>query len=80
MAWEIWSEFSYNASIGRTLEKSGASATGFSVDTLDKIYDQMKKWLQENKLGERITQETFLKFLNGFLHRLRTRGGWIIYT
>jgi DEAD/DEAH box helicase domain-containing protein len=75
MAWEIWSEFSYNASIGRTLEKSGASATGFSVDILDKIYDQMKKWLQENKLGDRITQETFLKFLNGFLHRLRTRGG-----
>ncbi len=75
MAWEIWSEFSYNATIGRTLEKSGASATGFSVDTMNKIYDQMKYWLQENALGERISQDSFLKFLNGFLHRLRTRGG-----
>jgi DEAD/DEAH box helicase domain-containing protein len=75
MTWEIWSEFSYRAAIGRTLEKTGASATYFEKETLEEVYDQMKFWLDQNELGERIAKDKFLQFTNGFLHRLRTKGG-----
>ena len=75
MSWEIWSEFSYRAVIGRTLEKSGASATFFNLERMKEVFDQMNWWLKQNTLGNRIDKESFLKFLNGFLHRLRTRGG-----
>jgi DEAD/DEAH box helicase domain-containing protein len=75
MSWEIWSEFSYNASIGRTLEKSGASATSFPLELMDKVYNHLQEWMKGNALGERISRETFVRFLNGFLHRLRIRGG-----
>ena len=75
MTWEIWSEFSFRAIIGRTLEKSGASGVFFPQDELEEVYDQMTYWLNQNELGTRIEKDTFLKFLNGFLHRLRTKGG-----
>lgn len=75
MAWEIWSEFSYNAAIGRTLEKSGASGIAFDQDLMERIYDQLVYWLDQNTLGNRVPKDDFLKFLNGFLHRLRLRGG-----
>jgi len=75
MSWEIWTEFSYNALIGRTLEKTGASAVGFRVESLRIVYDKLKDWLQGNTLGDRIDKDDFLKFLNGFLYRLRVRGG-----
>ena len=75
MSWEIWAEFSYRANIGRTLEKTGASATSFDIELMGEVYDQMKYWLDENELGSTIDKKPFLKFLNGFLHRLRTKGG-----
>lgn len=72
--WEISTEFGYNAIIGRTLEKTGSSATFFSSDKLEKSYELMKEWLNENAL-ENLKKEDFLKFLIVFLHRLRMRGG-----
>ena len=75
MTWEIWSEYSYSAAIGRTLEKTGASATHFNTEIMEDVYNQMKYWLDENELGNAIDKEPFLKFLNGFLNRLRTKGG-----
>jgi DEAD/DEAH box helicase domain-containing protein len=75
LSWEIWSEFSFSAGIGRTLEKSGASAVEFDNTLFEDVYNQMKYWLQKETLGERIDIETFSKFLLGFLHRLRFKGG-----
>jgi DEAD/DEAH box helicase domain-containing protein len=75
IAWEIWSEFTYNATIGRTLEKYGASGVAFDVEIMEAVFEQMQYWMRENTLGERIKKEDFLKFLNGFLHRIRIRGG-----
>lgn len=75
MAWEVWAEYTYRAGIGRTLEKSGASATSFNVDAFEDVYDQMKHWLSQNTLENRVEKQAFLKFLNGFLHRLRIKGG-----
>ncbi|HRH02319.1 MAG TPA: DEAD/DEAH box helicase [Bacteroidia bacterium] len=75
ISWEIWSEFSYNAGIGRTLEKSGASAVEFDNEQFADVYNQIKYWLEKETLGNRINQESFSKFLLGFLHRLRFKGG-----
>lgn len=73
ISWEIASEFGFNARIGRTLEKSGASATYFDRVRLRETYDGMKEWLSDNKLGA-LTCDHFIKFLNGVLHRIRMRG------
>lgn len=73
LGWEIASEFGFNARIGRTLEKSGASATYFDEEKLRNVYKQMKPWLDENRL-ERITRQHFVQFANGVLHRIRMRG------
>lgn len=75
ISWEIWSEFSYNAGIGRTLEKSGASAVEFDSDQFNEVYNQLHYWLQKESLGDRIDRESFSKFLLGLLHRLRLKGG-----
>jgi len=75
MSWEIWAEYSYRAIIGRTLEKSGASATSYDAGRMVDVFNQLHHWLQQNELKERVEREDFLKFLNGFLHRLRTKGG-----
>lgn len=74
MTWEVISEFGYNALIGRTLEKSGASATRFDEDKLKQIFPLMESWMQTNNLGI-INETNFLPFLNGILHRIRIRGG-----
>jgi len=72
--WEIYSEFGYNALIGRTLEKTSSSAVHFQEDALEKAWDDIKYWLEANNL-ENIQREEFLKFILLFLHRIRTRGG-----
>ena len=75
VSWEIWSEFSFSAGIGRTLEKAGASAVEFDINQFEDVYNQIKYWLAKETLGERINQELFFRFLLGFLHRLRFKGG-----
>jgi len=72
--WEVASEFGYNALIGRTLEKTGASATKFDEEKLKEVYLKMKDWLIANTLFN-ITENEMLPFINGILHRTRTRGG-----
>jgi DEAD/DEAH box helicase domain-containing protein len=75
VSWEIWSEFSFSAGIGRTLEKAGASAVEFDVNQFDDVFSQIKFWLAKESLEGRITKELFERFLLGFLHRLRYKGG-----
>ena len=74
MLWEITSEFGYNALIGRTLEKSGASAVKFDESILHRVFHEIKEWIIQNNLDV-ISEDQFLPFLNGILHRIRTRGG-----
>lgn len=74
MRWETAAEFGLNALLGRTLEKSGASAVKFDEKLLMAVFPEMGRWLSENNL-ESISEEIFLPFLNGILHRVRTRGG-----
>lgn len=74
VSWEIFSEFGYNAIIGRTLEKTFSSGTFFTDELLRKSYLSIKEWLDENTLGN-IDENSFVKFILIFLHRLRIRGG-----
>lgn len=73
LAWEIISEFGYNAQIGRTLEKTGSSATFFNKGQIAKVCRSMEPWLQENQLTA-IGNEELERFVNGLLHRIRIRG------
>lgn len=72
--WEIISEFGYNAIIGRTLEKTGASAITFDSNKLAAIYPAMEQWLSTNNLAM-ISNEALQALANGVLHRIRRRGG-----
>jgi len=74
MHWEVLSEFGYNAMIGRTLEKSGASAVKFDEEKIREIFPAMQEWLNQNNLAM-IEEKDLLPFVNGILHRVRTRGG-----
>lgn len=74
VTWEIASEFGFNASIGRTLEKTGASAVLFPEEKLKEVYSELKSWLELNNLGM-IPETDFPAFLSGLLHRIRIRGG-----
>lgn len=74
MHWEVLSEFGYNAMIGRTLEKSGASAVKFDEEKIRAIFPAMQEWLNLNNLAM-IEEKDLIPFVNGILHRVRTRGG-----
>jgi DEAD/DEAH box helicase domain-containing protein len=74
MKWEIASEFGFNATIGRTLEKSQASAIKFDDSKLKLTFTAMQSWMDTNNLTM-ITEADFLTFLNGILHRVRIKGG-----
>lgn len=73
--WEICSEFGLTAQLGRTLEKTGASATYFPEEKIKEVFDKMVPWLTENQFGYVVEQEkAFCHFLNGILHRIRIHG------
>ena len=74
--WEICSEFGFMSQLGRTLEKMGSSATYFREEDMRQVFRHIEPWLRENNL-EFVAehQDLFLRFVNGILHRLRSRGG-----
>lgn len=74
MRWNVYEEFGYNSLIGRTLEKTGASAVFFDEEDLKKVWIIVKPWLDTEEPSGTITEETFLKFIELVLHRIRTRG------
>ena len=73
MKWEVASEFGYNALIGRTLEKTGTAATKFDEEKIKAVYPLMSEWLTGNNIN--ISESELIPFINGILHRTRTRGG-----
>ncbi|MCY4161322.1 MAG: DEAD/DEAH box helicase, partial [Flavobacteriaceae bacterium] len=72
--WEIFSEFGFNAVIGRTLEKTMCSAIGFESKLFESTYQNLKPWLDKNSLCD-IEKKKFDRLLLGLLHRMRIRGG-----
>lgn len=73
--WEILSEFALTAQLGRTLEKTGASASFFKRELIAEVHTSMTDWLKENEL-QRIGEDktAFIQFVHGLLQRMRTHG------
>lgn len=73
--WEIVSEFGLTAQLGRTLEKTGSSASFFQSGDIHQIFQQMKDWLTENHLGYVADDENkFCHYVMGILQRMRVHG------
>lgn len=73
--WEILSEFGLTAQLGRTLEKTGASATYFKTEILRHVYQAMEHWLKDNNMENIWSNESgFIHFVYGILQRMRTHG------
>ena len=73
--WEILSEFSLTAQLGRTLEKTGASASFFRREDVVKVFDGMSDWMNANQMGSICeNEEAFLSFVHGILQRMRLHG------
>lgn len=73
--WEILSEFGLTAQLGRTLEKTGASATYFKTEILQHVYQSMEHWLKDNNMENILSNESgFIHFVYGILQRMRTHG------
>ena len=72
--WEIISEFGLITSFGRSLERTGSSATYFAKSDIDAVYALMKPWMDEYMPGS-VSEEQFDHFLVGFLERTLVHGG-----
>lgn len=73
--WEIVSEFGLTSQLGRTLEKTGSSATFFKSEEIHKVYDLMKNFLVNNQLEYVAEDEkSFCHFVYGILQRMRRHG------
>lgn len=73
--WEILSEFALTSQLGRTLEKTGASAVFFNQAVIEDVFNKMEEWLNNNSM-ERIfgKRNAFIHFVYGILQRMRTHG------
>lgn len=74
ITWECFSEFGYNAQIGRTLEKTLSSAVFFAPEDLLEVWGSMEPWLLDNDRSATIDKDSFFHFLALVLHRIRVRG------
>ena len=73
--WEIVSEFGLTSQLGRTLEKTGSSATFINKNDIIKVYELMRDFLVENNLGYVADdKDAFCHFVYGILQRMRQHG------
>lgn len=73
--WEITSEFGLTAQLGRTLEKTGASASFFKTEKIEEVYSAMVDWMSSNNMEQMADKERdFCHFVYGVLQRMRTHG------
>ena len=72
--WEIVSEFGLTSQLGRTLEKTGTSATFFKKEDILSVYERMKEFLMANNLEIANDQTAFCHFVYGVLQRMRQHG------
>lgn len=73
--WEITSEFGLTAQLGRTLEKTGASASFFKPELIHEVILRMTDWLKDNQMETiAAAKDAFCHFVYGILQRMRTHG------
>lgn len=74
LTWEVWAEMTLNSMLGRTLQKTGTSATYFLPKDLEAVYNGMQEYMADHNLSG-VPKDEFIRFVNGLLHRMRIRGG-----
>jgi DEAD/DEAH box helicase domain-containing protein len=76
LSWEIWSEYTHQARIGRSLEKTGASVVEPAPEVFEAAVECVTLRLQ-NEIGglRNVEPEAVRAFLLGFLLHLKNRGG-----
>ena len=72
--WEIVAEYGLSTSFGRSLERTGSSATYFNSQDIQAAYEGMKPWMDEYLSGL-VSEDDFKHFLIGFLERTLVHGG-----
>ncbi len=73
--WEVWSEYTLDCRIGRTLEKSGCSTVEVVPELLQPAVQAILFRLQNEFGGLRdLNEATLLRFVHGFLIYLKNRG------
>lgn len=73
--WEIWSEYTFDCRIGRTLEKTGASTLEIVPDRWADLVAAALEKLREHTGLRKLDRETLERFLAGFLINLKNKGG-----
>ena len=75
LAWEIWSEYTFDCRIGRTLEKTGSSTLVVKPDVWQRAIEYLLPRLKEHvgPLRE-LDQATLSRFLAGLVQNLKNRG------
>lgn len=75
IAWEIWSEYTFDCRIGRTLEKTGSSTLEVKPELWQRSIETLLPRLKE-KVGplRELDQEGLTRFLAGFVQNLKNRG------
>ena len=75
LAWEIWSEYTFDCRIGRTLEKTGSSTLEVKPDLRRKTIETLLPRLRE-QIGplRKLDEETLSRFLAGLVQNLKNRG------
>jgi DEAD/DEAH box helicase domain-containing protein len=74
--WEIWSEYTLDARIGRTLEKAGCSTIEPVAGLMEELVERLLPVLQ-NEVGDLrdLEASALARFLDGLVLRLKNRGG-----
>lgn len=76
--WEIWSEYTFDCRIGRTLEKTGSSTLELKGEVRERAVELLLPQLRE-KVGHlrALDEDSLNSFLAGFVQNLKNRGGVI---
>ncbi len=79
LQWEVYSQYCFDARIGRTLEKSGASIAHLSKAMLEEAAEEIHERLI-NEVGELrdLSKRVVLMFLQGLLLELKNQGAVFI--
>lgn len=73
ISWETVAEFGYNATVGRTLERTLTCAVTLDPRPLTGLHAKLHPWLQENMMGQ-ISPDQLRAYVTGLLLRQRQRG------
>ena len=73
--WEIWSEYTFDCRIGRTLEKTGSSTIEVSPEVLERVSALLPALRERIGPLRDVAELDFQRFVLGFTQNLKNRGG-----